>query len=166
MTDIEEIIDLYAEIPTFYPDYKPIIDKMPPSLVKRAFDQLLIIKRNPVLPKEITEKTKNRRAFVYSMDTGMQTEDNSFSDKATQTDSLDKATQTDDIDFLGQIKRVNMILINAPLAEKGPESQNYGSEKTTSSNVAYEAEKGCLYERAERKAVEIGTEEMVTNYIE
>ncbi|PKC03505.1 hypothetical protein RhiirA5_423657 [Rhizophagus irregularis] len=111
---------------------------MPPSLVKRAFDQLLIIKRNPVLPKEITEKSdrieqylrnklivyeqaKNRRAFVYSMDTRMQTEDNSFSDKATQTDSLDKATQTDDIDFLGQIKRVNMILINAPLAEKGPE---------------------------------------------
>ncbi|GBC33868.1 uncharacterized protein OCT59_019206 [Rhizophagus irregularis] len=130
MTDIEETIDLYAEIPTFYPDYKPIIDKMPPSLIKRAFDQLLIIKRNPVLPKEITEKSdrieqylrnklivyeqaKNRRAFVYSMDTGMQTEDNSFSDKATQTDSLDKATQTDDIDFLGQIKRVNMILINA-----------------------------------------------------
>ena len=43
----------------------------------------------------------------------MQTEDSSFSDKATQTDSLDKATQTEDIDFLGQIKRVNMILIDA-----------------------------------------------------
>ena len=91
MADIEEIIDLYAEIPTFHPDYKPIIDKMPPSLVKRAFDQLLNIKRNPVLPEEITEKSdrieqylrhklmivyeqaKSRRAFVYSMDTGMQT---------------------------------------------------------------------------------------------
>ena len=36
-----------------YPDYKPIIDKVPPSLVKRAFDQLLNIKRNPVLPEEI-----------------------------------------------------------------------------------------------------------------
>ena len=90
MADIEEIIDLYVEIPTFHPDYKPIVDKMPPSLVKRAFDQLLNIKRNPVLPEEITEKSdrieqylrhklivyeqaKNRRAFVYSMDTGMQT---------------------------------------------------------------------------------------------
>ncbi len=53
MADIEEIIVYYAEIPTFRPDYKPIIDKMPPSLVKRAFDQLLNIKRNPVLPEEI-----------------------------------------------------------------------------------------------------------------
>ena len=61
----------------------------------------------------VYEQAKNRRAFVYNMDTGMQTEDSSFSDKATQTDSLDKATQTEDIDFLGQIKRVNMILIDA-----------------------------------------------------
>ena len=72
---------------------------MPPSLVKRAFDQLLNIKRNLVLPEEITEKSdriekylrhklivyeqaKSRRAFVYSMDTGMQTDNSSFSDKA------------------------------------------------------------------------------------
>ncbi len=41
MADIKEIIDLYAEIPTFHPDYKSIIDKMSPSLVKRAFDQLI-----------------------------------------------------------------------------------------------------------------------------
>ncbi|CAG8577761.1 11181_t:CDS:1 [Funneliformis caledonium] len=92
MADIKEIIDLYAEIPTFHPDYKPIIDKMPPSLVKRAFDQLLKIKCNPVLPKDITEKSnqieqylrnklivyeqaKNQKAFVYSMDTEMQIED-------------------------------------------------------------------------------------------
>ncbi|CAG8680338.1 3929_t:CDS:2, partial [Ambispora gerdemannii] len=112
MADIEEIIDLYAEIPTFHPDYKPIIDKMPQSLVKRAFDQLLNIKRNPVLPEEITEKSdrieqylrhklivyeqaKSRKAFIYSMDTGMQTGNSSFSDKAIQTDSLDKATQTE-----------------------------------------------------------------------
>jgi hypothetical protein len=47
------------------------------------------------------------------MDTGMQTEDSNFSDKATKTDSLDKAIQTEDIDSLGQIKRVNMILIDA-----------------------------------------------------
>jgi len=130
MADIEEIIDLYAEIPTFHPDYKPIIDKMPPSLVKRAFDQLLNIKRNPVLPEEITEKSdwieqylrhklivyeqaKSRRAFVYSMDTGMQTENSSFSDKAIQTDSLDKATQTEGIDFLEKIKKTNMLLTDA-----------------------------------------------------
>ena len=85
MADIEEIIDLYAEIPTFHPDYKHIIDKMPPSLVKRAFDQLLNIKRNPVLPEEITEKSdrieqylrhklivyeqvKSLKAFVYNAD--------------------------------------------------------------------------------------------------
>jgi hypothetical protein len=130
MADIEEIIDLYAEIPTFHPDYKPIIDKMPPSLVKRAFDQLLNIKRNPVLPEEITEKSdrieqylchklivyeqaKSRRAFVYSMDTGMQTENSSFSDKAIQTDSLDKATQTEGINFLEKIKKTNMLLTDA-----------------------------------------------------
>src|SRR3954449_8814302 len=130
MADIEEIIDLYAEIPTFHPDYKPIIDKMPPSLVKRAFGQLLNIKRNPVLPEEITEKSdrieqyllhklivyeqaKSRRAFVYSTDTGMQTENSSFSDKAIQTDSLDKATQTEDIDFLEQIKKANILSTDA-----------------------------------------------------
>ena len=122
MADIKEIINLYAEIPTFYPDYKPIIIyKMPPSLVKRAFDQLLNIKRNPVLPEEITEKSdrieqylrhklivyeqaKSRRAFVYSMDTGMQTENSSFSDKATQTEG---------IDFLEQIKKANILLTGA-----------------------------------------------------
>ena len=133
MAGIGEIIDLYVEISTFHPDSKPIIDKMPPSLVKRAFDQLLNIKRNPVLPEEITEKSdrieqylrhklivyeqeKNRRAFVYSMDTGMQTENSSFSDKAIQTDSLDKATQTENIDFLTkleQIKKANILLIDA-----------------------------------------------------
>ncbi|GBC04065.1 hypothetical protein RclHR1_00550010 [Rhizophagus clarus] len=64
MADIEEIIDLYAEIPTFHPDYKPIIDKIPPSLVKRAFDQLLNIKRNPVLPKEITEKSDRIKQYL------------------------------------------------------------------------------------------------------
>ena len=103
---------------------------MPPSLVKRAFDQLLNIKHNPVLPEEITEKSdrieqylrhklivyeqaKSRRDFVYSMDTGMQTENSSFSDKAIQTDSLDKATQTEGIDFLEQIKKANILLIDA-----------------------------------------------------
>src|SRR3954451_2745716 len=126
MADIEEIINLYAEIPTFHPDYKPIIDKMPPSLVKRAFDQLLNIKRSPVLPEEIAEKsdqieqylrhklivyeqTKIRRAFVYSMDT----DNSSFSDKAVQTDSLDKATQTEGIDCLEQIKKANILLTDA-----------------------------------------------------
>ena len=52
MADIEEIIDLYTQVPTFHPDYK---DKMPPSLVKRAV-QLLNIGHNPVSPEEIKEK--------------------------------------------------------------------------------------------------------------
>jgi len=34
------------------------------------------------------------------MDTGMQTDNSSFSDKVVQTDSLDKAIQTEGIDFL------------------------------------------------------------------
>ncbi|RIA96408.1 hypothetical protein C1645_815436 [Glomus cerebriforme] len=109
MADIEEIIDIYAQIPTFHPDYKPIIDKMPPSLVKRAFNQLLNMRRDPILLEEITEK-------VIGMNTGMQTENTSFSDKTIQTDSLDKATQTEDVDFsakLEQIKRANALLINA-----------------------------------------------------
>ena len=130
MADIEEIIDLYAQIPTFHPDYRPIINQMSPSLVKRAFDQLLNMRHNPVSIEEITEKSdrieqylrhklivyeqeKNRRAFVYSMDTGMQTENSSFSDKAIQTDSLDKATQTEGIDFLEQIIKANILLIDA-----------------------------------------------------
>ena len=44
MADIEEIIDIHAQIPTFHSDYKPVIDRMPSSLVKRAFDQLLNMK--------------------------------------------------------------------------------------------------------------------------
>ena len=47
------------------------------------------------------------------MDTGMQTENSSFSDKAIQTDSQDKATQTEGIDFLEQIKKTNMLLTDA-----------------------------------------------------
>ncbi|GES93515.1 hypothetical protein GLOIN_2v1817918 [Rhizophagus clarus] len=78
---------------------------MPPSLVKRAFDQLLNIKRNPVLPEEITDKRL--------LDTRMQTENSSFSDKAVQTDSLDKATQTESINFLEQIESANMLLTDA-----------------------------------------------------
>ncbi len=57
MEDIEEIIDLYARIPTFYPDYKSITDKMPPSMLKRAFDQLL----NIYFTREITEKVTRLR---------------------------------------------------------------------------------------------------------
>ncbi|CAG8581941.1 4901_t:CDS:2 [Funneliformis caledonium] len=45
--------------------------------------------------------------------TGMQTDNNSFSDKAVQTDSLDKATQTEGIDFLEQIKKANILLTDA-----------------------------------------------------
>ena len=47
------------------------------------------------------------------MDTGMQIENISFSDKAIQTDSLDKATQTEGIDFLEQIKKANILLTDA-----------------------------------------------------
>ncbi|CAI2181223.1 2639_t:CDS:2 [Funneliformis geosporum] len=56
MADIKEIIDIYAQIHPFHPDYKPIINKMPSSLVKRAFDQLLNMKRNPISLEEISEK--------------------------------------------------------------------------------------------------------------
>ncbi|CAG8726430.1 16494_t:CDS:2, partial [Cetraspora pellucida] len=118
--EIEEIIDLYAQIPTFHPDYKPIIDRLPPSMVKKAFDQLLNFKRNPVLPEEITEKSerienylrqkviiyehaKSQKIFVYAMDTGTQTENVNFVNKVIQTNSLDKATQTEGIDFSEQI---------------------------------------------------------------
>jgi hypothetical protein len=111
MADIEAVIDLYAQIPTFHPDYKSIINQMPPSLVKRAFDQLLNMRRNPVSLEEITEKSdqieqylynrlivynnaKSQKAFLYSMDTGMQTENSTFSDKAIQTDSLASATRS------------------------------------------------------------------------
>jgi hypothetical protein len=130
MADIEEIIDIYAQISTFHPNYKLIIDKIPPSLVKRAFNQLLNMRCDPLSLEEITEKSdrveqylchklivyeqaKSRRAFVYSMDTGMQTENSSFSDKAIQTDSLDKATQTEGINFLEKIKKTNMLLTDA-----------------------------------------------------
>ncbi|CAG8705683.1 uncharacterized protein OCT59_003970 [Rhizophagus irregularis] len=128
MADIEEIIDIYAQVPTFHLDYKLIIDKMPPSLVKRAFNQLLNMRRDPVSLEEITEKSDRveqylrhklieGKSYLYcSMDTGMQTENISFSDKAIQTGSLDKATQTEDIDFsakLEQIKKANALLINA-----------------------------------------------------
>ena len=61
----------------------------------------------------VYEQAKSRRAFVYSMDTGMQTDNSSFSDKVIQTDSLDKATQTEGIDFLEQIKKANILLIDA-----------------------------------------------------
>jgi hypothetical protein len=61
----------------------------------------------------VYEQAKSRRAFFYSMDTGMQTENSSFSDKAIQTDSLDKATQTEGIDFLEQIKKANILLTDA-----------------------------------------------------
>ncbi|CAI2181186.1 14983_t:CDS:2 [Funneliformis geosporum] len=77
MADIKEIIDIYAQIHPFHPDYKPIINKMPSSLVKRAFDQLLNMKRNPISLEEISEKN-----------TGMQIENSSFSDKAIQTESI------------------------------------------------------------------------------
>ncbi|RIA80952.1 hypothetical protein C1645_837803 [Glomus cerebriforme] len=113
-SDIEEILDLYAEIPTFHPDYKPIIDKMPPNLVKRAFDQLLNIKCNPVLPEEITEKSDQIEQYLrHKLIVYEQTENSSFSDKAVQTDALDKATQTEGINFLEQIKKANILLTDA-----------------------------------------------------
>ncbi|CAG8490141.1 39055_t:CDS:2, partial [Gigaspora margarita] len=65
---IEEIIDLYAQIPTFHPDYKPIIDRLPPSIVNKAFDQLLNFKRNPVLPEEITERSDRIENYLRQKD--------------------------------------------------------------------------------------------------
>ncbi|CAI2196623.1 13607_t:CDS:2 [Funneliformis geosporum] len=109
MADIEEIIDLYAQIPTFHPDYKPIINQMPP----KKSDQIEQYLRNKLI---VYNNAKSQKAFLYSIDTGMHTENSTFLDKAIQTDSLDKATQTEDIDFLAkleQIKKANTLLINA-----------------------------------------------------
>ncbi|CAI2187851.1 15316_t:CDS:1, partial [Funneliformis geosporum] len=90
------------------------------------------MRRNPVSLKEITEKsdwieqylrnkliiynnTKSQKSFLYSMDTGMQTKNIIFSDKAIQTDFLYKVTQTENIDLstkFEQIKKANALLIN------------------------------------------------------
>ncbi|CAB4406122.1 unnamed protein product [Rhizophagus irregularis] len=40
----------------FHPDYKYITDKLPISLVNRAYNQLLHHSRNPILPEQIFEK--------------------------------------------------------------------------------------------------------------
>ncbi|CAG8697947.1 16282_t:CDS:2 [Funneliformis caledonium] len=101
MADIEEIINLYVQIPTFHLDFKPILDKMPPSLVKRAFDQLLNMRLDPV--------AKLRKYFVYSIDIRTQTENSDYLDKAIQTD---KTIQTEYINFLKQIKEAKLLLTN------------------------------------------------------
>ncbi|CAI2173181.1 14487_t:CDS:2, partial [Funneliformis geosporum] len=69
--DIEEVIDLYAQIPTFYPDYKPIINQMPPKEITEKSDQIEQYLHNKLI---VYNNAKSQKAFLYSMDTGMQTE--------------------------------------------------------------------------------------------
>ncbi|CAI2191489.1 10210_t:CDS:1, partial [Funneliformis geosporum] len=62
----------------------------------------------------IYNNAKSQKAFLYNIDTGMQTKNSTFLDKVIQTDSLDKATKTEDIDLstkLEQIKKTNALLI-------------------------------------------------------
>src|SRR2546421_10178849 len=40
----------------FHVDYKPITDKLPPSILEWAYNQLLSQKRNPISPDQIIEK--------------------------------------------------------------------------------------------------------------
>ena len=40
----------------FHVDYKLITDKLPPSILERAYNQLLSQKHNPISPDQIIEK--------------------------------------------------------------------------------------------------------------
>ncbi|RIB08404.1 hypothetical protein C2G38_2211740 [Gigaspora rosea] len=119
MTNIEEIIDLYAKIPSFHEDYKYLLNKLPPSLINDAWKRLITRKRNSLTKIEASyinsdiesflrheierynrQKLRSSKGiYIYSMDNGVQTEKINFIDKAIQTNSLDKATQIENIDF-------------------------------------------------------------------
>ena len=122
MSDIEDIIDLYAEIYSFHKDYTSLLNQLPPSLINDAWKRLTTRKRNGLTKiqascinpdiesflKHEIERYNKRKLYkskngVYSMDIGLQTE---YIDKAIQTNSLDSAT-------FEQIKKANELLINA-----------------------------------------------------
>ncbi|CAG8521192.1 11144_t:CDS:1, partial [Dentiscutata heterogama] len=49
----------------FYPDYNPIIVKLPKSLVKRAYHRLLHHSRSPVTSKQISKKYDRIENYLY-----------------------------------------------------------------------------------------------------
>ncbi|RIB07892.1 hypothetical protein C2G38_2213113 [Gigaspora rosea] len=133
MTDIEEIIDLYAEIPSFHEDYKYLLNKLPPSLINDAWKRLITRKRNSLtkieasyinseiesfLKREIERYNRqklqySKGIYIYTMDIGIQTENINLVNKSIQTKTIDKAIQIENIDFLEQIKKANKLLNNA-----------------------------------------------------
>ncbi|RIB02987.1 hypothetical protein C2G38_2171498 [Gigaspora rosea] len=120
MTDIEEIIDLYAEIPSFHKDYTYLLNQLPQSLINDAWKRLITRKRikltnieasyinseiESFLKREIERYNRqklqsSKGIYIHSMDIGVQTE------------NIDKAIQTENIDFLKQIKKANKLLNN------------------------------------------------------
>src|SRR5438128_7346892 len=48
----------------FHSDYRPITDKLPPSLVKRSYDRLLSLKHNPITSDQISEKHSRIEAYL------------------------------------------------------------------------------------------------------
>ncbi|CAG8728189.1 14086_t:CDS:1 [Funneliformis caledonium] len=128
MADIEEIIDLYAEIPSFHEKYSGLLKQLPPSIINEAWKRLTTRKRNSLsaidasyedpsiealLRREIVryDQKKKRQLtnslYIYSMETVTQTGTTDFSDK------VDKATQTEDINFLAKIEQANILLMSA-----------------------------------------------------
>ncbi|RIB26545.1 hypothetical protein C2G38_2266531 [Gigaspora rosea] len=64
MTDIEEIIDLYAEIPSFHEDYKYLLNKLPPSLINDAWKRLITRKRNSLTKIEASYINSEIESFL------------------------------------------------------------------------------------------------------
>ncbi|KAF0555923.1 hypothetical protein F8M41_016537 [Gigaspora margarita] len=62
--DIEEIIDLYAEIPSFHEDYKYLLNKLPPSLINDAWKYLITRKRNSLTKIEASYINSDIESFL------------------------------------------------------------------------------------------------------
>ena len=134
MADIEEIINLYAEIPSFHEKYLGLLNQLPPSIINETWKRLTTRKRNPLstinasyenpsieelLRHEIERYDRKRKwqlnnsFYIYSMDIGTQTGTTDFLDK------MDKATQTEEvpkrsgIDFSVKIEQANKLLMDA-----------------------------------------------------
>lgn len=56
MTDISEIIDLYAALPTFHEDYSSIIQNIPRSVIDESWKSLTARKRKPMTAIEASSK--------------------------------------------------------------------------------------------------------------
>ncbi|CAI2186853.1 6578_t:CDS:2 [Funneliformis geosporum] len=83
MADIEEIIDLYAEIPSYHERYSGLLKQLPPSIINEAWKRLTTRKRNPL-------SAIDGSCEESYMDTRTQTRTTDFLDK------VDKATQTEE----------------------------------------------------------------------